>query len=58
MSTEKLHVHYVEWLKNKHPGVAAVSPSKFREIYTNCYNIVPRYVKCKMNNGLNIIFDK
>ena len=45
MVTSKLHINYVDWLKTKHPGVDAVSQSKFREIYTHCYNIVPRYVK-------------
>ena len=35
MAISKLHANYVEWLKNNHPGVAAVSLSKFREIYKN-----------------------
>ena len=45
MVITKLFINYVEWLKVNHPGVAAASPSKFREIYTKCYNIVPRYVR-------------
>lgn len=45
MYTTHLHTNYVEWLKNKYPIISATSPWKFRDIYTKCYNILPRPVK-------------
>ena len=55
MFTNQLHTIYVEWLKVKHPGSIAVSPWKFRDVYTKCYNILPRYVKSILVLVLNII---
>ena len=55
MVTSKLFINYVDWLKIKYPGEKNVSLSKFNQLYTQCYNIVPRYVKCLM--VLNKIFD-
>ena len=55
MFTNQLHTIYVEWLKVKHPGSIAVSPWKFRDVYTKCYNILPRYVKSILVLVLNNI---
>ena len=54
MVITKLYTNYVDWLKAKYgDDEPACSQSKFRQIYTECYNIVPRYVKFIM--VLNII---
>ena len=55
MFTSQLHTIYVEWLKVKYPGSTAVSPWKFRDVYTKCYNILPRYVKSILVLVLNNI---
>ena len=41
MNTRKLFLDYVDWLVQTHPGERAVKESKYRQIFTEHYNIVP-----------------